>query len=249
MPKKLDDYCSSIVEECQNQTSIFISKRDVPIVSKTTKYTEISIYEKDKIYYLITDGAVQSAVPGLAQYLETAKEQVLFQMSDKTLGTVVHLGVGAGTLARELGETEIFKNRNFKQIGIDIDGEMIQLCREHLSLPTKDKLKVRIGDAFEELEKFQDESVDVVFRDVFVGARPPKHLRDEKFLQLVLQKLKPGGLYLANIIDWSKGPELLKLEIETAHLVFHKQVQALDAKAKKAPTTTVQNYVLRCVKD
>lgn len=110
---------------------------------------------------------------------------------------VTHLGSAGSTMARAIESLRA----NSRQIGIDIDQELLDYAREWFDLPKSPRLRLRGGDARTQLESLRDGSQDIIIRDVFANGRTPEHLTTIEFVSLVLRKLKPGGLYLVNCAD------------------------------------------------
>jgi len=110
---------------------------------------------------------------------------------------VTHLGSAGSTMARAIN----MQFPSSRQIGVDIDGELIDLARTWFDLPRSPALKLRAGDARAQLETLRDSSQDVIIRDVFARGSTPRHLTTSEFMKSVLTKLRPGGIYLANCAD------------------------------------------------
>lgn len=127
--------------------------------------------------------------------------------------SVTHLGSAGSTMARAL-ESQRPQSR---QIGIDIDQELLDFARKWFDLPKAPRLRLRGGDARAQLETLRNQSQDVIIRDVFADAATPSHLRTAQFNSLVLSKLKPGGLYLVNCAD---KPPLNVARAELATMLF-----------------------------
>ncbi|HEX5598458.1 MAG TPA: fused MFS/spermidine synthase [Micromonosporaceae bacterium] len=114
---------------------------------------------------------------------------------------VLHLGGGALTLPRYVTKTRPGSSQRV----VEIDDDLVKLIRRALPLPPDRRLRVRVGDAREELTTMNDSGYDVVVGDVFVSARTPEHLTTVEFVTQVARVLRPDGLYLVNIAD---GPPL-----------------------------------------
>ncbi|GHT81455.1 hypothetical protein FACS1894125_2210 [Actinomycetota bacterium] len=199
----------------------FLTSRSRVVVKFKTKYSEGAVYEVDDVLHLIVDGSSQSAiVPGSvdlqSQYLKEVF-QVVKSAAKNSDTTVVHLGVGGGSLAKAV----LKLLPNVRQVGVDIDGELIEIARQHLELPRGKEFKVRIGDALLELKNMRDEFADVVFRDVFLGNNTPLHLIDDSFYNEVKRVLKPGGVFVANIIDSKRSRKIVNAQISTARKIFN----------------------------
>lgn len=110
---------------------------------------------------------------------------------------VVHLGAAGCALARYVAATR----PGSRQIGVDLDTELLSHVRDWFDLPRAPELRLRAGDARAELARMRDASADVVIRDAFAPDTTPGHLQTLGFAQEVGRVLAPGGLYLANIAD------------------------------------------------
>lgn len=120
-------------------------------------------------------------------------------LDDRTEGPldVVHLGAAGCAMARSVDA----RRPGSRQIGIDIDARLLELARSWFDLPRSPRLRLRAGDAREQLATIATSSVDVVVRDVFAGDSTPAHLLTVEFVVDVLRVLRPGGLYLVNCAD------------------------------------------------
>lgn len=150
---------------------------------------------------LLLDGAPSSFVDlddptnVVFEYMEVFLS-ILSELPDGPLH-VTHLGSAASTMARAVEALR----PNSRQIGVDIDQGLLDFARTWFDLPKSPRLRLRAGDARAQLELIQDHSQDIIIRDVFADAVTPQHLTTTEFTQLVLRKLKPGGLYLVNCAD------------------------------------------------
>lgn len=120
-------------------------------------------------------------------------------LDDTTEGPldVVHLGAAGCAMARSVDA----RRPGSRQIGIDIDARLLELARSWFDLPRSPRLRLRAGDAREQLATLATSSADVVVRDVFAGDSTPDHLLTVEFVVDVLRVLRPGGLYLVNCAD------------------------------------------------
>lgn len=122
---------------------------------------------------------------------------------------VLHLGGGGLTLPRYVAKTRPGSSQRV----VEIDESLVKLVRRHLPWSPDPRLKIRIGDAREELTAMRDASYDVIVGDVFISARTPAHLASVEFVTEVDRVLRPGGLYLVNIAD---GPPLAYARCQVA---------------------------------
>lgn len=134
--------------------------------------------------------------------------------------TAVHLGAAGSTMARAIDQAR----PNSRQIGIDIDGPLLDYARTWFDLPRAPRLRLRTGDARAELVTMRTDSADVIIRDVFAGTSTPAHLTSLEFTLEVLRVLKPGGIYLVNCAD--RPPlQLARQEVAT---LWHAQRSYLE---------------------
>ena len=76
-----------------------------------------------------------------------------------------------------------------------------------------------VGDARRSIETLGDESFDLVVGDAFGGLAVPWHLTTEEFIGEIQRVLRPGGMYVMNLIDY---PPLgfVRAEAATAGRLF-----------------------------
>ncbi len=70
------------------------------------------------------------------------------------------------------------------------------------------------------LEWTDPKQYDVVYGDAFNDLSVPYHLTTVEFNQTIASRLKPGGIYLANVIDKLEGGEFLKAYANSLRAVF-----------------------------
>lgn len=131
---------------------------------------------------------------------------------------VVSVGGGALTLPRWIESTR----PGSSQTVLEIDPELIDVVETEFGLPS---VRIVVGDGRVGLRDVADDSVDVVVGDAFGSRSVPWHLATRQFVDDVARVLRPGGLYLLNVID---GPEesFLRAEVRTIREVLpHVAVQ------------------------
>lgn len=127
----------------------------------------------------------------------------------------LHLGGAGCALARAIDAEWI----DARQIAVEIDATLATLVREWFDLPRSPRLRIRVGDARTELLTIAEDSLDVVVRDAFSGRSVPDHLRTREFTTEVAARLRPDGLYLANLAD-SPPLRTARREAATVQSVF-----------------------------
>ena len=129
---------------------------------------------------------------------------------------MVVVGGGGGTLPRWLLATRPGSHVEM----LEVDKELVTLDQQRLGLKLSPALQVKVGDARTTLHDLPSGSADVVIGDAFSGLTVPWHLLTHEWIQDVRRVLKPGGLYILNLID-SPPNKLLKAELATLLPLFH----------------------------
>lgn len=125
----------------------------------------------------------------------------LVRVLDATLppGRLNALQVGGGpcTLARRLVATR----PDARVTVVERDGALIDIAKEWLGLSPSARLRVVVGDGRAEIRRRDDQSLDLVVIDAFVGRVVPLHLATSEFDDEVRRVLRPTGLHVVNLID------------------------------------------------
>lgn len=115
---------------------------------------------------------------------------------------VLHLGAGGLALARYVAAT---RPRSYQQ-AVEINSEIIDLVRREAPLPKGVKVKIRRGDAREQLSAAPDECYDVIIADLFGGPIVPPHVTTLEFFAEVSRVLRPNGSFAMNVCDGGRLP-------------------------------------------
>ena len=110
----------------------------------------------------------------------------------------LHIGGGGFTLPRYLAA----EYPGTQSTVLEIDPTVLKVGRERLGLHTSKALRVRIGDARIGIRDQPTDSADLVVGDAFGSLSVPWHLTTREFLEDVHRVLRPGGIYIANVIDY-----------------------------------------------
>ena len=76
------------------------------------------------------------------------------------------------------------------------------MARDQLGFTPGTSTDVVLGDARRSIERLPDDAFDLVVGDAFGGLAVPWHLTTTEFLDEVQRVLRPGGMYVMNLIDY-----------------------------------------------
>ncbi len=110
----------------------------------------------------------------------------------------LHVGGGGFTFPRYLEATR----PGARQTVLELDPSVLQVAREQLGFAPTESIDVVVGDARRSIERLPDDAFDLVVGDAFGGLAVPWHLTTTEFLDEVVRVLRPGGMYVANLIDY-----------------------------------------------
>jgi len=125
---------------------------------------------------------------------------------------VLHLGGGGFSLPRHLAAVR----PGSRSTVLEVDPQIPVIGRERLGLVTGPQLVVKVGDARTAITAQPSGAFDVVVGDAFGSLAVPWHLTTSEMVQQVRRVLRPGGVYLLNVID---NPPLAFARAETATLL------------------------------
>jgi spermidine synthase len=129
--------------------------------------------------------------------------------------TAAHLGGAGATLPRYVKATR----PRSRQVVFEVSADVIELSRAHLGLRSSAALKISQQDARLGLLRLGDASQDLVVGDAFEGARVPESLGSVDAALQIARVLRPGGLYVLNVID-SPPIAYAKAQVSTLRLAF-----------------------------
>jgi MFS family permease len=127
----------------------------------------------------------------------------------------VFVGGGGGTLPRWLVAARPGSHAEM----LEVDKELVTLDQERLGLKLSPALVAKVGDARTTVRDLPSGSADVVVGDAFSGLTVPWHLLTREWIGDIRRVLKPGGLYVLNLIDFRPN-DLLKAELATLLPLF-----------------------------
>ena len=111
---------------------------------------------------------------------------------------VLHVGLGGGTMPRYLAAVRPGSSSTV----LEVDPGVLDLDRDALGLVTGPDLQVVVGDARTSIAGQPAGAYDVVVGDAFGGLAVPWHLTTREMVAQVRRVLRPGGVYVLNLIDY-----------------------------------------------
>jgi spermidine synthase len=103
----------------------------------------------------------------------------------------------------------------------EIDPAVIEVAHAELGLSRTSRIRTFNQDARMFLaERNGVKQYDVIYGDAFNDLSIPYHLTTVEFDRILARRLKPDGIYLANVIDKLEGGEFLKAYANALHSVF-----------------------------
>ena len=176
--------------------------------------------DRPAAWVLLVDGVAQSHVDlDDPRYLDFEYVRRLGHVIDTAAPPgqqlrVLHLGAGALTLARYVAATR----PGSAQLAVEADAALVDLVRRRLPVRGV-RVRIRIGDAREVLERLRPGSFDVVIADVFAGGQTPAHLTSAEFAAAARRVLSGTGVFAVNVAD---GPPLahVRAQVATARAIF-----------------------------
>ncbi len=156
----------------------------------------------DHLAHGVNDAADPAWLP--SPYLHGVDEIVKRRLPAPEIDALF-LGGGAYTLPRAWGATK----PGARLIVAEIDPEVTRLAAERMGfLP--ESAELIHADARLALRRLPPERrFDVIFADAFHDVTIPAHLTTDEFHAEVAARLKPGGLYIANVIDAKREPRFM----------------------------------------
>ncbi|WP_431909965.1 fused MFS/spermidine synthase [Micromonospora carbonacea] len=127
----------------------------------------------------------------------------------------LHLGGGGFTVPRYLTATRPGTDNAV----FEIDGGLVELDRRELGVRPGPGLRIEAGDARVLLDAEPADSRDLVVGDAFGHLVVPWHLATREMAAGINRVLRPGGIYVQNVIDYPPG-RFVRSEVATVAAAF-----------------------------
>lgn len=110
---------------------------------------------------------------------------------------VLHVGGGGFSLPRYLSAVRPGTTNTV----LELDAELVDIAKNKLGLTDADQLDIRTGDARLHLDDLPTNGFDLIVGDAYSGQSVPWHLTTVEVMDEFDRMLRPGGLYVMNVID------------------------------------------------
>jgi SAM-dependent methyltransferase len=128
---------------------------------------------------------------------------------------VLHIGGGGFTFPRYIEAM----HPGARQTVLELDPRVYEVAKSELGYVPSDRIDVRLGDARQSIRALPSDAFHIVVGDAFGGLAVPWHLTTTEFLDEVARVLRPGGIYVANLIDYPPL-QFVRAEAATAAAAF-----------------------------
>ena len=165
---------------------------------------------------LVLDGLRHSYVdlddPAYLQFAYTRRIADVLAVQSPGPLDVLHLGGGGFSVPRHLAAVR----PGSRSTVLEVDPRIPEIGRDFLGLVIGADLAVVVGDARTSIARQPPGSYDVVVGDAFGSLAVPWHLTTAEMVEQVRRVLRPGGVYVLNVID---NPPLAFARAEAATLL------------------------------
>ncbi|HVM16509.1 MAG TPA: fused MFS/spermidine synthase [Gaiellaceae bacterium] len=171
-------------------------------LSRDTQYHRLAVVEDTDSRYLRFDNSFQSGMYVDRPYATRFAYSDFFHLGRvyrPQADSLLMVGLGGGSAMKRLSRD--FPGMELK--AVEIDPVVVEVAREHFALPPE--VDVEVDDGRRYLLR-EERRWDVIGLDAYYSDSIPFHLATREFLELVRDRLEPGGVVVANVIGALEGP-------------------------------------------
>lgn len=172
------------------------------VLSRDTQYHRLAVVEDTDSRYLRFDNSFQSGMYVDRPFATRFAYSDFFHLGRvyrPQSQSLLMVGLGGGSALKRLSRD--FPDMELK--AVEIDPVVVDVAREHFAVP--DDIEVEVEDGRRYLAR-DERQWDVIGLDAYYSDSIPFHLATREFLELVRERLTPGGLVVANVIGSLEGP-------------------------------------------
>jgi spermidine synthase len=187
---------------------------------RESRYHRITVADDQDSRYLRFDSSFQSAMilghPFRTRFRYTDYLQ-LGLAYDSRARDVLFVGLGGGSAPKRFWHD---MPRLRLQVA-ELDPVVVDVARRYFALPRSPRLRIDVEDGRRYLVRHA-ERWDVIVIDAFYADSIPFHLTTREFLELVRDRLRPGGVVVVNVVGALRGPDsrLFRSFVRTYRSVF-----------------------------
>jgi spermidine synthase len=171
--------------------------------ARDTRYHRLFVVDDETSRYLRFDSSFQSGM-----YLDDPY-RTRFSYSDylhlglaynPSATKVLVIGLGGGSVQKRIW-------RDFRDVEVttvELDPDVVEAAHDWFELPRDPRLPVEVDDGRRFLQR-SDERYDVIMVDAFYSDGVPFHLTTLEFVELMRERLTPGGVIATNVIGALTG--------------------------------------------
>jgi spermidine synthase len=171
--------------------------------ARDTRYHRLFVVDDGDSRYLRFDSSFQSGMsladPYATRFLYTDYLDLGIAHRPSTKN-VLFIGLGGGSAPKRMF-------RDFPRLNlqvVELDTEVVKAAYRWFALPRDPRLRVDVDDGRRWLTR-HDARWDMIVIDAFYADAIPFHLATYEFLQLVRERLEPGGVVVVNVIGALRG--------------------------------------------
>lgn len=190
------------------------------VFARDTQYHRLAVVDDDDSRYLRFDSSYQSGMwlgrPFATRFAYTDYFH-LGLAYHPSAQDVLFVGLGGASAPKRMW-------RDFPALrvhAVELDPVVVDVAYRFFSLPRRPRLTVDVADGRRFLER-DDRRWGVIGIDAYFADSIPFHLATREFVELVRERLEPGGVVVTNVIGALGGPQsrLLRALVRTYRSVF-----------------------------
>jgi spermidine synthase len=171
--------------------------------ARETRYHRLLVVDAEGSRYLRFDSSFQSGMyieqPSRTRFAYTDYLE-LGLAYDSNAKRVLVVGLGGASAPkrvwRDFGDVELTV--------VELDPEVVETAYKWFALPRDARIDVEVDDGRRFLQR-HDERYDVIMLDAFYSDGVPFHLTTLEFVELIRDRLTPGGVVAVNVIGALTG--------------------------------------------
>ena len=171
--------------------------------AQDTRYHRLVVADDETSRYLRFDSSFQSGMylddPYRTRFLYTDYLHVALAYAPRATKMLM-IGLGGGSTQKRLW-------RDFRDVTlttVELDPGVVETAYRWFELPRDRRLPVQVDDGRRFLQR-NDERYDVIMIDAFYADGVPFHLTTLEFVELLHERLEPGGVVAVNVIGAITG--------------------------------------------